>query len=221
MPVLRRLPVKISEKELLRLQGSSLSSRLQDRSREAVEEAGKLVRPLATYSIKRTRQVANSLISLEDGTEFHGENLVRLWQGATLLGMGLCTIGPLLESRVSELYSQGNILAAPLLDRAGSLAVESVANGLNYHLCQWASRRGLNMGPRLSPGYGQWNVVEQRLLFRILPGGKIGVHLNEQCMMMPVKSISFCVGIGSGVSRYIGTTEPCHYCTMDNCQYRV
>lgn len=198
-----------------------MRSRLRNRPNEAVREAMTLARPLAIYRIKGIRQITNDVIRLEDGTELHGGNLVHAWQGATLLGIGLCTIGPLLESRVSHLYAEGNILAATLLDRAGSLAIESVANSLNFHICQWASKRGMKTGPRLSPGYGQWDVVEQRLLFRILPGDKIGAQLNEQCMMIPAKSISFCVGIGSGVSRYIGTAKPCQHCSMDNCRYRV
>ena len=218
MPVLRSLPVKVSEEEILRFQSSSHKSQLLDKIREAAKEARRLAHPLAIYKIKQVRQVTSNLICLEDGTEFHGNDLASRWQGATLLGIGLCTIGPWLENRVSQLYSGGNLLAATLLDSAGSVAVEGVANSLNFHLCRWATRRGMNLGPRLSPGYGKWNILEQKLLFKILSGERIDICLNEQCMMTPTKSISFCVGIGSNIK--LTSVEPCRYCSMDNCEYR-
>lgn len=218
MPVLKRFSLQVSEKELMRLHRPAIGARLRERIKEAVEEAERLARPQAIYAIKRVCHIAGQDVGLEAGPVFHGENLVRSWENAELLGIALCTIGPAVESRVSQLSAQGNFLAATLLDSAASLAVESVADRLNFHLCQWAARRGLKAGPRLSPGYGQWDVAEQRLLFSLLPTAKIGVQLNEQCMMIPVKSISFCLGMGKAIEP--ASVGRCRHCTLVNCQYR-
>jgi|GEM_PF-4616954 len=37
-----------------------------------------------------------------------------------------------------------------------------------------ACRLGIKTGPRLSPGYGKWELAEQRVLFALLPGERIG-----------------------------------------------
>jgi hypothetical protein len=105
-----------------------------------------------------------------------------------------------------------------MLDSVGSVAVESVADKVNYLLCEHARARNMNTGPRLSPGYGKWRLREQKVIFSLLPGERIGIRLNEQCMMRPVKSLSFCLGIGRALPPR-EKINPCRYCGMKDCPY--
>jgi len=67
--------------------------------------------------------------------------------------------------------------------------------------------------------YGDWDVVDQRRIFRLCAGSAVGVHLNEACMMTPGKSISLLVGAGTAarVDHYF---SQCARCWMRDCAYR-
>ena len=56
-------------------------------------------------------------------------------------------------------------------------------------------------------------------MFRLCPGGSIGVTLNDACFMSPTKSISFLVGLGAEarVDHYF---TQCRRCWMPDCAYR-
>lgn len=67
---------------------------------------------------------------------------------------------------------------------------------------------------RFSPGYCEWHVNEQKLLFSLLPDNVCGITLNSSALMYPIKSISGVIGSGLHVdTRKYG----CQFCELDNC----
>ncbi|MDH5706513.1 MAG: hypothetical protein OEZ45_10900, partial [Candidatus Aminicenantes bacterium] len=70
-------------------------------------------------------------------------------------------------------------------------AAEEVAVQSDRILAEKARETGLWPSKRFSPGYGKWDIREQRYVFSVLPGESIGVRLTESCMMIPRKSVSF------------------------------
>ena len=221
--VLTNIEVNIDEKEVLRLQGyrHHISPRPAVRKLvvEEIAEGCRLIRPQAIWGEVRVREMRAGAIVLDSGVVLGTEREVGAWQGAGYLVVALCTIGPVLERRVAELFSEQNFAAAVMLDSVGSVAAEGVADHVNWLLCHRAMASGLKTGPRLSPGYGKWQLSAQRALFSILDGGEIGLRLNEQCMMIPRKSVSFCVGVGAEVVEE-RAAERCRYCGMKGCHYR-
>jgi cobalamin-dependent methionine synthase I len=65
---------------------------------------------------------------------------------------------------------------------------------VNDQLCQEGIARGVRVTNRVSPGYGGWDVAEQRLLWQLCPGDAAGVTLNDACFMSPTKTITILVG---------------------------
>ena len=55
----------------------------------------------------------------------------------------------------------------------------------------------LDVGCRISPGYGRWPLSAQKALFARLPHETLGVSLNPSMMMTPRKSISFALWLGA------------------------
>ena len=70
---------------------------------------------------------------------------------------------------------------------------------------------------RYSPGYCGWNVSDQQKLFALLPKNFCGVSLNENSMMLPVKSISAVIGIGKTVEK---KDYQCSICDVEFCYKR-
>jgi len=78
-----------------------------------------------------------------------------------------------------------------ILDAIGSEAAEQVARQTDKALCKIAREMDLWPSKRFSPGYKAWNIEEQRYIFQMIPGNLIDVTLNNSCLMIPRKSVSF------------------------------
>jgi hypothetical protein len=143
----------------------------------------------------------------------------RAWGPVAELAAAVCTIGESLEKSGAALWEARELPLAVMLDSVGSGAVESLAEYVNDVLCQEGIQRGLRVTNRMSPGYGAWDVAQQRELFRLCPGDAIDVRLNASCFMTPVKSVSLLVGAGvaARVDHYF---SQCARCWMRDCAYR-
>jgi cobalamin-dependent methionine synthase I len=105
------------------------------------------------------------------------------------------TIGPGIDNEVKSFSFNGNIFEAYLLNGIGAGAAEMVANDLNLYMNDTCDR---NKGSykRLSPGYGDWPVTDQKKIFSLLnPEKRIGVILTESHVMIPEKSTSGIMGL--------------------------
>jgi cobalamin-dependent methionine synthase I len=141
------------------------------------------------------------------------------WGAITWLGMAVCTIGDSVETEVSRLWEARELPLSAMLDSVGSAAVESLAEYVNDALCAEGLAVALRVTNRVSPGYGDWDVRDQRRVFRMCPGEAVGVRLNDACVMTPVKSITLLVGAGAEarVDHYF---SQCARCWMATCAYR-
>jgi len=220
--VLTDLPLAIDPAEVLRFQGYKQgrdvpSPEVRALFDEALAEGRRLMAPrVVARWAPVTRRSA-------DGFEVDGESLAipgigPRWGAVAHVAAAVCTIGEALERRVSALWEARELPLASMLDSVGSGAVESLAEYVNDLLCQ-QGLPSLRVTNRISPGYGEWDVAEQRRLFRLCPGDAIGVTLNEACVMTPGKSISLLVGAGpdARVDHYF---SQCARCWMRDCAYR-
>ena len=132
---------------------------------------------------------------------------------------GVCTIGEALEQRVSDLWEARELPLAMMLDSVGSGAVESLAEYVNDELCREGVARGVKITNRVSPGYGGWDVAEQRRLWELCPGDRVGVTINDACFMHPTKTITMLVGEGRE-ARVDDYFSQCVRCWMRDCAYR-
>jgi len=114
-----------------------------------------------------------------------------IFKNAEKVAICICTIGPELEKEINELMKKNEMTRALILDALGSEAAEEVAIQSDLILAKKAREMNLWPSKRFSPGYGKWDIKEQRYIFRLLPAADIGIRLTESCMMVPRKSVSF------------------------------
>jgi hypothetical protein len=132
----------------------------------------------------------------------------------------VCTIGIALEARVAALASGGDSARAAVLDAVGSAAAEEVADASNRLICRMAAPTDLRPRARRSPGYGQWDINEQRALFAFVGPDDIGVSLTDRCMMVPRKSVSYVVRLDAATPEGV-SVDRCAACTDPDCPYRA
>jgi len=184
---------------------------------EALTLGRRLIVPRAAVCWRPVHQQGDTLQA--EGTTLTIPDIARHWGAIERVAIAIVTIGDALERRVADLWEAREFPLAVMLDSVGSGAVESLAEYVNDLLCQEGITRGVKVTNRISPGYGAWDVSDQRLLFRLCPGEPVGVRLNEACFMMPEKSISLLVGAGpeARVDHYF---SQCARCWMAACAYR-
>ncbi|NIM20552.1 MAG: hypothetical protein GTO51_10040 [Candidatus Latescibacteria bacterium] len=131
----------------------------------------------------------------------------------------LVTIGGRLEEEVERYKHEGDLSRALILDTYGSAAAEAAADAAEMMIQREISCKELKCSSRFSPGYGEWDVVEQRWILPALQSESLGVHLTEGCMMVPRKSITFAVTYGeTPVS--LRDEGMCEVCGMVNCRFK-
>jgi hypothetical protein len=222
LQVFSDVPLAIDPAEVLRFQGYKAgrdvpSGDVRALFGEALAEGRRLMRPRAVVRWARASAPSDDALDVE-GERLCIPGIGARWGRVEHVAAAVCTIGEALEARVGELWDARELPLASMLDSVGSGAVESLAEYVNDLLCQQGlpSQRVTN---RISPGYGDWDVAEQRRLFRLCPGDAIGVALNAACVMSPGKSISLLVGAGADarVDHYF---SQCARCWMRDCAYR-
>lgn len=139
-------------------------------------------------------------------------------KNAQKLAVFICTIGAQMETWSSQLFSEGDGVKAHFVDTIASVAIEKATDVLHDLIEQKMVEKGLSVTNRFSPGYCGWPVSEQHLLFSFFPSGSCGIELTESALMLPRKSTSGIMGIGSSVKK-----EPyfCDRCANNDCIYRL
>ena len=112
---------------------------------------------------------------------------------------------------------EGDLLRGYVYDVTGSEIVEGAADKMQDYLEKTMLASGNRITNRFSPGYCDWDVVEQQKLFRLMPDNFCGISLSESSLMYPFKSVSGFIGAGKNVKRLPYT---CHLCDMEDCIYR-
>jgi hypothetical protein len=220
--VLEDIPLAIDPDDVLRFQGYQAgvdvpSADVLALFDDALALGRALMRPRA---VLRTLPVARDGDQLTaGGVTLTIPRIAERWSAVEEIVAGVCTIGDALERHASKLWDARELPLSMMLDSVGSGAVESLAEYVNDLLCQEALVRGVKVTNRVSPGYGGWDVAEQRLLWRLCPGDALGVTINDACFMSPTKTITILVGAGIA-ARVDDYFNQCARCWMRDCAYR-
>jgi len=195
------------------------SARIASLLDEYIERARHLTEPSYSYIISNIERVEGSRALVKSRIVFKSEVVARLLERCEKVAVFILTIGSRLEEMVGWLADSGLIVEAYVLDAIGSSVAESLADIVQSKIGDLALAQGLCISRRFSPGYCDWDINQQRVLFRAMDGDSSGVCLSKECMMMPQKSISGIIGIGlcdQGVESF----NPCESCNKRNCPGR-
>ncbi len=130
----------------------------------------------------------------------------------------VCTIGRAMETWAKKLFADGDATLGYMVDIVASVTEEQTTDVLHDHIEKQMRLQGLKITNRYSPGYCDWSVSEQQLLFSFFPANFCGITLTESSLMVPIKSVSGIIGVGKAVKRVDYT---CDTCGMKDCTYRA
>ncbi len=193
---------------------SKPSARMVSLVNEYIGNAHQFIAPSFSYVVRDIEMVKGTSVLLEDGVIFESGVIARLLEKANKVALFVLTIGKYLEDTDVRLAQDGLILQAAVLDAIGSDAVERLADSVEDQISEVAHNQGLNISRRFSPGYCDWDVSQQKMVFQAMKGDHAGVFLTDGCLMIPRKSISGIIGIGPS---QIGNYNPCKTCDKHDC----
>lgn len=191
-----------------------LSPRIESLVNEYLENARHLIEPSYICVIRDIKLVRGTRIVIEGPMVFQSEVIARLLEQCEKAAIFLVTIGSHLEEMACRLAKDGLLLQATVLDTIGSVAVEKLADFVQSRVDKAARAQGLHISRRFSPGYCDWDISQQKRVFRAVNGDSIGVRLTEGCQMLPCKSMSGIIGIGP---RKVESYNPCITCDKYDC----
>lgn len=162
---------------------------------------------------KHSITVDSEGITLDIGVRFTSRDLARHLKGCEEVLLLAATLGSKVDAAIRRLA---------LTSVAEGAAAQAVAAALIESYCDSvqaeADTGGLSQRPRFSPGYGDWDLSEQKLLFPVLECAKhIGLTLTDGMMMAPSKSVTAVIGLSEDVAC---VWNKCMTCKNINCPYR-
>ncbi len=195
------------------------SARISSLVDDYIENYHDLIAPSYSYRIRNIESVDGNRVDIGNSIVLKSKKLARLLERCEMVAVFALTIGNYLEDLVTYLADNGLVLQATVLDAIGSGTVEKLAIQVEGKLRINAGMEGLITSWRFSPGYCDWEVSQQELVFRALDGDAPSIRLTDSMLMIPRKSVSGIIGIGlpgNDIENY----NPCNTCLKKDCPGR-
>lgn len=152
-------------------------------------------------------------VTLDTGVRFFSRDLAQHLAGCTSALLLAATLGSKVDAAIRRL-TLGSLAEGATAQAVTASLIESYCDEVQSKI----DTDGLAQRPRFSPGYGDWNLAEQKKLFAVLDCAKlIGLTLTDGCMMAPSKSVTAVIGLSQDVRC---TWNKCMTCANINCPYR-
>lgn len=126
------------------------------------------------------------------------------------------TIGENVSEEINKYFDQNEFPIGSFIDSGASLTADNIVGVLENRITNQSTTLAY------SPGYCGWHVSGQKKLFKFLKPDKIGITLNNSCLMTPLKSVSGVLVSGpSDIHIFDNNYSFCEECTTYSCKIRM
>ena len=204
--------------------GAPVAERVLDCTHTALEMFRALAAPVGV--VAEVDHETFSRIVQGDGTNGPDAVVPRISRDAEGLALFAATVGEDVSLHTERLFADREFALAAAMDAVASLAAEGTAKLLeDAFLAELRSRGACDDRSHVlgySPGYCGWHLCGQRALFDTVRPERIGIALNEQHLMSPMKSVSGVLIAGpTSVHDFRPGFSYCPDCRSRSCQSRI
>lgn len=176
------------------------------------------VEPRSVYRFFPLERLSEGHFCIE-GMEIESRALARNLKGCTEVCLMAATLGMGPDRLAARATAVGKMSRTVIFQAAAAAMIEQYCDTVNEHIRTEAAARGLFCRPRFSPGYGDFSLLHQTELLRILKVQQsIGVALTESLLMLPSKSVTALIGISEQDNGCI--LQGCECCENAGCAFR-
>lgn len=188
----------------------------EERVQDLVLQLRERLVPQATlrymYQIVEAEKLSSRQVRFA-GKTFTPEGIICSYlQGMTHALLFVGTAGWEYNRAKEALKAEDDIVADFIADAIGSVLAETTVARMEQ---EYDGPETLSMP--YSPGYCNWDIREQHLLFSLFPDGPCGIILSDSSLMAPEKSVSGFFALGETLQR-----QPyhCQICKNTKCYKR-
>lgn len=182
-----------------------------------LEQASALAVPRFIYRITEG-SLTKETLRIDDTSLAIGKIIGRQLSGSEAFALFIATTGSAFGEWLEEISRNGDIVVQYIVDLLGSCLAEKAADYMEVVLQEEIAKRNWKHTNRFSPGYCEWEVSEQQKLFPLFPvSSPCSVQLTASSLMIPIKSVSGIIGLGSKVRK---TAYSCGLCNLEYCYKR-
>ena len=208
-------PAQLPEKDIWFAMGYK-DSVPEQRVRDLVCEMRERLVPKATirymYQIVEAEKLSPLQVRMA-GKLFTPERIICSYlKGMTHALLFVGTAGREYDAALKEIKKEGDIVAEFIADSIGTVLAEMSVARIEK---DYDGKENLSMP--YSPGYCNWNIKEQQILFSLFPENPCGIILSETSLMSPEKSVSGFFALGETL---IKQPYHCQICKNTRCYKR-
>ncbi len=202
---------------LTKLMGGRLNPELEKLLFEKSEICIENLEPKTIYANFEIEKVLDEKVYFKAGNIFTGPNISKILEGSQTSTIFLMTLGSKTDRIIKEVNDSGDMLATIVMDAITTEILSILGNHVGDLIKEEGIReKGWGSTCKYSPGQYKWTIEEQKEIFSMVDGKKIGVELNKSYLMLPFKSISGVYGFGP-LERIDKTRIACDLCPRENC----
>lgn len=135
-------------------------------------------------------------VELESGVRWKSRKLSAFLENSDEIFLVALTAGEELTKRRDQLIAAESAFEPVIIDALGSEMAEAAADWIHQYLGRGLLRMGLKCSRlRYSPGYGDFELSNQKSFFSLLNLERLGLTLSDSYLITPEKSITAVIGI--------------------------
>jgi len=156
-----------------------------------------MARPVGWLRQVAIRAVDSTRVELEGDAVLNSATLATLLRESSAVQLFVVTLGPQIDARVHQLFEAMDGLEGLFLDTAGWVVVQSALSAVRKRCAAKARGEGYRLTRRIGPGYLDWPLEEQAIVFRALAGGDAlaPIEVLESGAILPEKTLTGLFGL--------------------------
>jgi hypothetical protein len=216
--------VEPSRNDVFRLLGLGDSASPSQASIELFDSALEIfkrqVRPVGLIKAVSSRDFAR--IYTGEGKNEPDTPLGRIFPQSEHLALMILTLGEKISRSIGDMFDSRDFALASMLDAIASQAADQAVRFSEqiFHLTLVAGDQidSVRVVLLYSPGYCGWHISSQKGIFEYMQPSEIGVELNPQFLMTPLKSVSgVLVGGLPNIHNFKNDFSFCRHCADKSC----
>ncbi|MFA6715935.1 MAG: vitamin B12 dependent-methionine synthase activation domain-containing protein [Victivallaceae bacterium] len=206
---INNIPLPVPERKIYSRLGhnrylTEMSAAQRKKIESAISRGVSLCRLRGVWRRFEIKERTEEQIEFGDGNIFASRKLAELLKDSGSLVLFAVTAGTDIVAGAEELAVHSDGVGALTYDAVGSEMVDAAAEWIQQYLNRQLKRGNeILTKRRFSPGYGDLDLKNQALLFKLLEIEKLGVKLTKDFLMLPEKTVTAIAGIQKIENRVI------------------
>jgi hypothetical protein len=212
-----KIPPDIGRDFLEKVMGAALNAPMESLLKEKESLCVENIAPKAIYDRFEIDRVDGDQVYFESGNFFTGPHISKILTGSKTAILYIFTLGNRVDQIINEESRTGDTLATIIMDTITTSLLDALGDFVGERIkMEGIEQQNWGATCTYSPGQYKWTIEEQKKIFEMIDGKRIGVKLNESYLMVPFKSVSGVYGFGPE-GKIDKTRVACDLCPRENC----